>query len=373
MQKAPPSLLLSAICAIGALVACGEPPADSADPLALPSGVGVEQVGAFVADARPPGKGDGPIGFIGGPCEVDADCDYEGGTCITAEGFSRGTCSQACDQLCPDADGHPTTFCVERDELPADAQDASAGSCLSRCDFGLFPGSGCRVDYACVERHRANEPDTAQFVCLPEGEDVGLPDCILELGYLGVDFEPTTIPDTSPEGTSEVCHVQDAVILHPPVHGVDLKYYDGSATPNVRMSCEGAKALVQTVDDMKPHGVTAVRHIGTYVCRTIAGTSTLSKHSFGDAIDIFGFELDDGSLVTLEDHWEHDTEDPVTEEAQLLYDASWRWFDSYIWNIILTPNYNAAHDNHFHVDLTPGSHFRGAGAYRHWGVNQTGD
>ena len=28
-----------------------------------------------------------------------------------------------------------------------------------------------------------------------------------------------------------------------------------------------------------------------------------------------------------------------------------------VWTIVLTPNYNAAHRNHFHVDLTPGSDY----------------
>ena len=51
--------------------------------------------------------------------------------------------------------------------------------------------------------------------------------------------------------------------------------------------------------------------------------------------------------------------DPVSVEAQFLYDAGNRWFDNYIWNIILTPNYNSAHDNHYHVDMTPSSHFIG--------------
>jgi hypothetical protein len=30
-----------------------------------------------------------------------------------------------------------------------------------------------------------------------------------------------------------------------------------------------------------------------------------------------------------------------------------------IFNIVLTPNFNAAHDNHFHVDLTGGAHYIG--------------
>ena len=28
----------------------------------------------------------------------------------------------------------------------------------------------------------------------------------------------------------------------------------------------------------------------------------------------------------------------------------------WIFNVILTPEYNAAHADHFHVDLTPGAH-----------------
>lgn len=61
----------------------------------------------------------------------------------------------------------------------------------------------------------------------------------------------------------------------------------------------------------------------------------------------------------LIDPWEHDTDEPQTPGGIFLYEATHRWYDQYIWSIILTPNYNAAHDNHFHVDLTPGSHYIG--------------
>ena len=35
-------------------------------------------------------------------------------------------------------------------------------------------------------------------------------------------------------------------------------------------------------------------------------------------------------------------------------------YENRIFNIVLTPNYNSAHDNHFHVDLTEGSNFIGS-------------
>jgi len=265
-----------------------------------------------------------------------------------------------CEQFCPDRDGAPTTLCVDSSTLEGQSATLGDGACHSRCDFGLFPGNGCREDYGCVNRPRANEPGTVRFVCVYGEEPDPVSDCQLELSALGVNFTPAIVDDASPEGEPNLtCHVEDPVRVHPPIHGVDVKYYNGDATPNILMSCAGAIALTQTVDDMAAVDVAAIRHIGTYNCRVISGTSTLSQHSFGDAIDIFGFDLTDGTEYTLEDHWEHDNAAPQTTAGAFLYDAGERWFESFIWNIILTPNYNAAHDNHFHVDLTPGSHFIG--------------
>ena len=80
------------------------------------------------------------------------------------------------------------------------------------------------------------------------------------------------------------------------------------------------------------------------------------RGGFANALDIYGFEFDDGRVWTLIDHWEHDTSAPSTEAGRFLYESSRRWYDDWIWNIILTPNYNLAHDNHFHVDLKPDYH-----------------
>ena len=53
-------------------------------------------------------------------------------------------------------------------------------------------------------------------------------------------------------------------------------------------------------------------HYGTYNCRPIAGTSTLSQHAYANAIDIYGFTLDDGSFYTVIDDWEDFVDAPVT-------------------------------------------------------------
>lgn len=293
------------------------------------------------------------LGWIGSACDTVADCPYDGAICLT-EGFPRGTCSMDCELYCPDEDGFPLTFCVEESELPSGAPIGDGG-CLSRCDFGAYPDTqGCRQDYGCVEVARANEPWTVVPACLPNREPE-IADCLTELAERGIDFEPTTVADTSPEGHPELtCHVEEPVYLKSPLLGVTLRYYEGTETTRVLGSCEMAHALADTVEDVKARGVTDLLHIGTYTCRVIAGTSTLSRHAYGDAIDIYGFRFDDGSEAILEDHWEHDTSSPSGTEARFLYDAAYRWHDNKLWHVILTPNYDAVHDNHFHVDLSPG-------------------
>jgi len=287
-----------------------------------------------------------------------ADCDYTDAVCLT-DGFPGGTCSQPCDLYCPDGDDHPTTFCVAGAALPPAGAALGDGGCLSRCDFGFFPDSGCRQGYGCVEAPRANEPSTVRFVCLP-GAETQLTQCQLDLAARGVSFEPTTVPDAHPDThPSLTCHIAEPVYVNSPIHDVELRTSAGSPSARVLASCEMAHSLVDTIDDVKPFGVVALRHMGTYNCRVIAGTDTLSRHSFGDAIDIAGFDFADNTLYTLTDDWEHDTTSPQTAGGIFLYEAAHRWFDNYYWNIILTPNYNAAHDDHFHIDMTPSSHYIG--------------
>jgi len=269
-------------------------------------------------------------------------------------------CSLECDMYCPDLDGYPMTFCVDVASLPPEAGGFVEGACFSRCDYGFFPLTGCREGYGCVPMPRANDPGTEVGACVPGAESPPLTPCEQQLAALGVSFEPTTHapehPSTHPGLT---CTIEDPVILHPPILGVDLDSPWGE-TPGILASCSMALALVDTVEDVAARGAVRVSHLGTYSCRVVSGTDTLSRHAFGDAIDFAGFELLDGTVYTLADHWEHDTETPVGPGGQFLHEAAHRWYEAWIWNVILTPNYNSDHDDHFHVDLEPASHFMGA-------------
>ena len=63
--------------------------------------------------------------------------------------------------------------------------------------------------------------------------------------------------------------------------------------------CEAALATAKTGAIAAEMGAVEIVHYGTYNCRPIAGTSTLSQHAFANAIDLYGFTLDSGPFYTV--------------------------------------------------------------------------
>jgi hypothetical protein len=296
--------------------------------------------------------------WIGAPCMQDSDCGYDGGLCLLeSEGFPCGTCSQPCEMLCPDLDGVPETFCVDGSDVGVDA----SGYCLSKCSPELLGGDGCRDGYDCAALSRYLDAGTTAGVCVPEGLWDPMSACQMELAEREVPFVPTTHEIEHPDGFPELdCIIEDPVLLWGPIGGVGLRYEGANAMDPVLVSCATALAIADTAEiaaAMQPVAATEIQHYGTYNCRVIAGTSTLSEHGLGYALDISGLVLESGETITVLDQWEDGVAMPVTPEGIWLRTFTDTLFDTMTWNIILTPEYNAAHDNHFHVDLTPGASF----------------
>jgi hypothetical protein len=89
--------------------------------------------------------------------------------------------------------------------------------------------------------------------------------------------------------------------------------------------------------------VTRVEHLGSYNCRRIAGSTSYSEHADGNAIDISAFVLSDGRRVSLLRDW--DASDGRSAFLKGVRDGSCRLFAT-----VLSPDYNAAHADHFHFD-----------------------
>ena len=304
-------------------------------------------------DTGAPDTGPDPNrGWIGGPCQGASECMFEDAICLTdASGYPGGACSQFCERFCPDQEGNSVTFCVEGER---------GGQCMSRCDYTFYPDGGCRDGYRCQIMPRYNEPSVTQGTCVPESwpgpGTMTDSACLQALEERGVVWDHWDYATQVADGTNLQCTVDDPIRVQSPINGVSYRYVSHDYYRTLSMSCELALALWDLGDVLREYDIVEVIDIGTFNCRTISGTSTLSQHSFGTAIDIYGFTTSDGADYILERDWEHGTSNPSGAKARVLYEIGQRMYNDHIFNIILTPNYNSAHDNHFHVDLTPGSH-----------------
>ncbi len=105
------------------------------------------------------------------------------------------------------------------------------------------------------------------------------------------------------------------------------------------------KDVQRLARDILGSPVTAIEHLGTYSCRRMYGASTgnWSEHATGNAIDIAGFVLEDGRRIRLISDW-----DGEQEEARFLRAVRDTACESFA--TVLSPEYNAAHADHFHLD-----------------------
>lgn len=89
--------------------------------------------------------------------------------------------------------------------------------------------------------------------------------------------------------------------------------------------------------------VVQIRHLGSFSCRPVAGTENWSEHATANAIDISEFVLADGRVINLVSHW--DGNDSKARFLKQVRDGSCDLFAT-----VLSPDYNAAHADHFHFD-----------------------
>jgi len=92
--------------------------------------------------------------------------------------------------------------------------------------------------------------------------------------------------------------------------------------------------------------VTRIDHMGAFACRSQRGGGDLSRHAVGQAIDIAGFGLSDGTRVSVEHDWS--SPGPNGVFLRHLAHNACRYF-----SVVLTPDSNADHYNHFHFDIGP--------------------
>lgn len=105
-------------------------------------------------------------------------------------------------------------------------------------------------------------------------------------------------------------------------------------------------ALQPAARDVLGEEVVAVDQLGSYACRNVNNRATgrRSQHATANALDLSGFRLADGTVVSVDRHW--NSGDARADFLRRVHDGACG-----IFTVVLGPDYNAAHQNHLHVDL----------------------
>lgn len=140
--------------------------------------------------------------------------------------------------------------------------------------------------------------------------------------------------------------------------GVEYRSYNRD--PLV-LDCSLVYSLARLGKGLRSRGVERVSYSSAYQRRNIRGASRPSRHSFGLAIDIHTFALAGGeALAAVRADYEQGLGDasdcvgePQTELGALLRAIECDLARSGLFRVLLTPDYDPDHYNHFHVEALP--------------------
>ena len=188
-----------------------------------------------------------------------------------------------------------------------------------------------------VERPTAPQPRSVAGPTTRETEA-----CYADLSRMGVRFTPVGDHDYG-NGCATLGTVQ-LTDIGVPVTGLT----------NVR--CGEARAFAGWVRgavapaayQMLGSELASVSSFGSYACRNVIGSAQnagkRSGHAIANAIDIGGFVLKDGRRITILNDWR--STDPATQQfLRTIHASACKRFGT-----VLSPDYNAAHANHLHLE-----------------------
>ena len=153
--------------------------------------------------------------------------------------------------------------------------------------------------------------------------------------------------------------IADAVQLDGPLGGV--RWVPPGRDPLV-IDCSLAVSLAEAGRYFVALGITEARWSSGYSVRNVRGTDRRSKHSFGLAVDLprlFGPDL---GLLSVTSDFELGLGDavdclgqPMTEGGAVLKVLQCQLVRSGLFYLVLSPDYDDAHHDHFHLEARPWS------------------
>ena len=176
------------------------------------------------------------------------------------------------------------------------------------------------------------------------GADLG--QCLAQLNAARVTFSPVPNRVNGP-----TCGLSDGGVLGP-----DLGTVARMAPGDVEMTCQTALALsIWRRQSLEPAAreilgsdVVQIDHMGAYACRNVnngVGSSRISAQSQAAALDFAGVRLRDGRRIMVSRDW--NGEGAEARFLRLIRDDACRIFGT-----TLSPDYNAVHHDHLHLEAT---------------------
>ena len=199
---------------------------------------------------------------------------------------------------------------------------------------------------ACIPRPRHPPPPSVPSVRADDPR--AYRQCLADLAALGAKVQP--LPDrTFANGCSAVSAVK-LVAIGIPVTNLGA------------MTCRLALPFVQWVQQIVQREARAtlggyvvkIESFGTFACRPVDNVEgkKLSEHGRANAVDIAAFDLADGRRITVKDGWNGADAGARAFLRALHADACRRFA------IVLGPDANAYHRDHFHFDMGNGRYCR---------------
>ena len=196
--------------------------------------------------------------------------------------------------------------------------------------------------------------------------DASGPTCLEKLTALGVPWKPT-----SARG------VVDAVFVKDRINGVLFALEETTTPAGDPMACEFVLALHHFADYLKSNNIDHVGTLGSYCYRCCCAWSTTnfcrgltdpepacsangySNHSWGRAIDVRyvytkagkRYDINDPKTFVMSATPTCMSASTQTGDSKFLYDLVCGAAQAQVFSTLLTPNFNSAHRNHFHLDI----------------------
>jgi len=179
--------------------------------------------------------------------------------------------------------------------------------------------------------------------------------CYAKLDRAGIRYERVAM--------SEARGVQYPTRLQGPIGGVEIVQHDPHAPQfQAILDCRLALAVLTWAPSLRRAGVRRIEHYSIYrPGARVAGTGKQSGHSSGMALDAARFQLDGGEVVDVLTDWEDRSRgeapcprrEDETWQSRLLRGLVCDAVDKNLFQVVITPHHDRAHENHVHLELRP--------------------